>query len=158
MAARRGGYALLVTLVWLLLTAALAGIVAHSATALDDYVTPQISDGYMLLAAFAFAAILGLMIGNVKLLLPATAGMVLGASALFGMVLYLPAWMGLIPRAVAVQNYATQQALFIALWTLLPSLPGALAGNLLGAGLRRAALDPPSPVDTASSWWERRGD
>jgi hypothetical protein len=132
---------------------ALAAVTARSTAALADFVTPRLNDTLLLLAAFLLAALLGATVASIRVLLPLAAAMCLGAAVLYGALIYLPAWRGIVARSITLQDYASQQALVIALWLLLPVLSGAVAGHFGGARLRRglteATLDEPAP------WWER---
>lgn len=152
-ASRRWGQLAALLLVWLLLTLSLASAIVHTTNALEDYVTPHLGDTWLLLAAFVAAALLGALTSSIRLLIGLTLTMCLGAAALYGAVLYLPAWSGIVASTVALQNYASQQALVVLIWLLLPATLGAGAGQITGARLRAR----PTVQDERAPWWEREG-
>lgn len=153
---RRGG---VLALEWLALTIAYGSVIAHSATALDGYVTPRLDSGFIFAAALLFAGLFGLTVEPPAALVALTVGLCLGGPLLLGGVLYAPVWLGYATGTVALQNYVTQQVLLTLLWSVIPGTVGALAGALLAPTLRRAARDDAeTTVATRPPWWEERRD
>jgi hypothetical protein len=144
----------LVAAQWLLLTVALASVYVHASAAIRDYVTPGISDAYLLLGPFLLAGLLGATVASLRLLLALVFLMVLVAASIFGAVLYAPGWLNITARTVALQNFATQQALFLILWTIIPAFTGGVIGHLLGGSLRRDTLR--SESEALAPWWDGR--
>ncbi|HUG15553.1 MAG TPA: hypothetical protein VMM78_11125 [Thermomicrobiales bacterium] len=146
-------YVGLVAAQWVALVLALASVNVHASGALRNYVTPSISDGYLLLAPFVLAGLLGATVSSARLLIALALAMCLVSAIILGAVIYAPAWLGITARAVSLQNYASQHALFVALWTVLPALFGCAAGHYLGGELRRAATS--SRQQGPPAWWDR---
>lgn len=146
----------LVAAQWMALTLALASVNVHASGALRDYVTPSISDGYLVLMPFLLAGLLGATIGSLRIVLVLTVAMCVVSAAVLGGVLYLPAWLGITARTVGLQNYATQHALFVTMWTLLPAIAGGVIGHLLGGRFRRAATG--DQIAGPPAWWDRQSD
>ncbi len=144
----------IVALQWLALTVMHGAAIVWSSRALERYITPHQSTLLFVGSAFAGAALLGLTVRRGVVLSILTVLLCLGGAAIYGATIYSPAWEGIVARVVSFQNYATQQALFIFIWSLLPAALGAFAGFMAGAGLRQG-LEPRSP-DEAIPWWERR--
>ena len=119
-----------IALQWLALTVALASVVVHAGAALDDYVSPNLDGLFIFLAAFLLAGLLGMTVESPKVLVPLTFGMCITASAIYGGVIYSPVWLDISTGSVTLQNYASEQALLIFLWTLIPAITGALTGYL----------------------------
>jgi hypothetical protein len=149
-------YVGLVAVQWLALALALASVNVHASNALRDYVSPSISDGYLLLAPVLLAGLLGLTVGSARILIALTFAMCVVAAAVLGGVLYSPAWLGITARTISLQNFATQQALFVALWTVVPAVTGGVAGYFLGGGLRRSVIA--HQESGAPAWWDRQND
>jgi uncharacterized membrane protein len=119
---------------------------------LRDYVTPTFGDIWLIVAAFVFAALHGAMVSSARWLALSTFLMCAGATAIFAAVIYLPAWQRIIPHSIALQNFATQQALVLLIWILLPAYTGAYSGHVAAAGLREAAM--PSVRAGGGAWWD----
>lgn len=149
-------YWLLIAGQWLLLTLALTGAMARSSNALRDYVSPNLGDGWLISGALLAGALLGLTVISPKALFPLVIMMCLVAAAVFGIVIYLPAWQGTLFRSTTLANYAQQQALFLFLWTTIPAIIGALVGYLLAGSIRRALeIRRDGPDAEHVPWWER---
>lgn len=149
-------YWLLVAAQWLLLTLAIAGGMARSANALRDYVSPNLGDGWLTAGAFLAGLLLGLTVISPKVLFPLVITMCLVAATIFGLVIYMPAWQGILFRSTMLANYAQQQALFLGIWTTVPAVIGALIGYLLAGSVRRALeIRRDGPDDDHVPWWER---
>ena len=149
-------YWLLIAGQWLLLTLAITGAMTRSANALRDYVSPNLGDGWLAVGALVAGLLLGLTVITPKVLFPLVISMCLVAAVLFGLIVYMPAWRGTLFRSTSFANYAQQQALFLWLWTTIPAIIGALAGYLLGGGIRRALeIRRDGPDAAHTPWWER---
>lgn len=149
-------YWLLIAIQWLLLTVAIASAMVRSSIALRDYVSPNLSDGWLTAGAFLAGLLLGLTVISPKVLFPLALAMCLVAATMFGLVIYMPAWQGTLFRSTTLANFAQQQALFLGAWSAAPALFGALIGYLLSGGIRRALEvrhDGPDPDHVP--WWER---
>ncbi|HAX25457.1 MAG TPA: hypothetical protein PK593_09560 [Thermomicrobiales bacterium] len=144
----------LIALQWLAVTLMHGAVVIWSSRALERYISPHQSTLLFLISAFVGAVLLGLTTRRVVVLGILTLLFCIVGAAFLGVTIYSPAWEGTIARVVSVQNYATQQALFVLVWSALPAALGALAGFMAGAELRQG-LEPRDP-DQASPWWERR--
>jgi len=152
----QGSYWLLIAGQWLLLTLAIAGGMVRSSIALRDYVSPNLSDGWLTAVAFVAGLLLGLTVISPKVLFPLALLMSLVAAATFGAVVYMPAWQGTLFRSTTLSNYAQQQALFLTIWTAAPAILGSLIGYLLSGGIRRALeLRRDGPDAEHIPWWER---
>ena len=150
------GYWLLIAVQWLLLTLALTGTMTRSALAMADYVSPNLSPGWLAVAAFVMGLLLGMTVISPRVLFPLVMLMVGIASALFGAIIYLPAWQGTLFRNTTFANYAQQQALLFTIWTAVPALVGALAAYLLAGGIRDAVERRRTGAGAdALPWWER---
>jgi hypothetical protein len=151
---------LLLAAQWLLLTIALAAAITRSSQALRDYISPRLPDGMLLLVAIGLGALLGAGAPSLRVLVALTIAMCLVASALYGAVLYSPAWRGATAlRNVVFANYAQQQAFFTFIWTLVPAMMGAIPGHLVAAAARRAAeAERARRVEGRVPWWERVRD
>lgn len=149
-------YWLLIAGQWLLLMLAIAGGMVRSSNALRDYVSPNMSDGWLTGGAFLAGILLGLTVISPKVLFPLVITMCMLAAAIFGLIVYLPAWQGTLFRSTTLANYAQQQALFLGIWTTVPAAIGALIGYLLSGNIRRALeIRRDGPDDEHIPWWER---
>ena len=155
---RRAGRTAVIALQWLAATLAYASVVAHSSTALQDFVRPHIDSGFIFLGAFLLAGLLGVSVRSPAVLAITTFGMCLGAALGLGGLLYVPVWRGDALATVALKDYVTQQGLLVLLWSLIPASIGALAGALLAPSLRvrEPAVDPFEAL-ARPPWWEKRG-
>ena len=144
----------IIALQWLALTVMHGAALVWSSRALERYISPHQSTLLFIASAFVGSLLLGLTIRRGVVLGILSVLLCLVGAAIYGAVIYSPAWEGTIARVVSFQNYATQQALFVFVWSLLPAALGAFAGFMGGAGLRQG-LEPRSP-DDAAPWWERR--
>jgi hypothetical protein len=150
------GYWTLIAAQWLMLTLAIAGTMTRSSNALRDYVSPNLSDGWLTGGAFLAGLLLGLTVISPKALFPSVLSMCLAAAVIFGLVVYMPAWQGTLFRSTTLANYAQQQALFLGIWTAAPATIGALIGYLVSGGIRRALEVRRDGPDAAHvPWWER---
>jgi hypothetical protein len=141
---------------WLLLTLAIAGGMARSSNALRDYVSPNLSDGWLTVGAFLAGLLLGLTVISPKVLFPLVISMCMVAAVIFGLVVYMPAWQGTLFRSTTLANYAQQQALFLGIWTTAPAVIGALIGYLISGSIRRALeIRRDGPDAEHVPWWER---
>src|SRR5688500_4107772 len=84
-------YWLLIAAPWLLLMLAIAGGMARSATALSDYVSPNLGDGWLTAGAFLAGLLLGLTVILPKALFPLVITMCMVAATIFGLIVYMPA-------------------------------------------------------------------
>jgi hypothetical protein len=149
-------YWLLIAGQWLLLMLALTGAMARSSNALRDYISPNLSDGWLLGGALVAGLLLGLTVISPKALFPLVITMCLVAAVIFGLIIYMPAWQGTLFRSTTLSNYAQQQALFLFLWTTIPAVIGALIGYLVGGSIRRAIeIRRDGPETDHIPWWER---
>lgn len=144
----------LIALQWLALTVMHGAAIVWSSRALERYISPHQSTLLFIGSAFVGTLLLGLTIRRGVVLGILAVLLCLGGAAIYGATIYSPAWEGILARVVSFQNYATQQALFVFLWSLLPAALGAFTGFMSGAGLRQG-LEPRSADDTVP-WWERR--
>lgn len=152
----QSSYWLLIAGQWLLLTLAVAGTMVRSSIALRDYVSPNLSDGWLAAVAFVAGLLLGMTVLSPKVLFPLALLMSLGAATIFGLVLYMPAWQGTLFRSTTLANFAQQQSLFVAIWTAAPALIGALIGYLASGSIRRALeIRRDGPAVEHIPWWER---
>ncbi|MCO5175999.1 MAG: hypothetical protein M9890_03355 [Thermomicrobiales bacterium] len=149
-------YWLIITLQWLALTFMQAAAIIWSSRALEKYIAPTQSTLLFLGTALVGSFLLGLTVRRGVVLGVLTILFCLGAAAIFGATIYSPAWEGTIARVVSFQNYATQQAMFVFIWSMLPASLGAFAGNMIGVGIRQE-LEPRSN-DEPAPWWETRDD
>ncbi len=149
-------YWLLIAAQWLLLTLAITGGMVRGSNALRDYVSPNLSDGWLTAGAFVAGLLLGLTIISPKVLFPLVITMCMVAAVIFGLVIYMPAWQGTLFRSTTLANYAQQQALFLGVWTTAPAVIGALIGYLLSGNIRRALeIRRDGPDTDHVPWWER---
>jgi len=149
-------YWLIIALQWFALTIMQAAAIIWSSRALEKYIAPSQSTLLFLGSALVGAFLLGLTIRRGVVLGILTILFCLGGAAIYGATIYSPAWEGIIARVVSFQNYATQQAMFVFIWSLLPASLGAFAGSMTGVGVRQA-LEPRS-TDEPAPWWETRGN
>ena len=153
---RTVNYWLLIAAQWLLLTLAIAAGMARSSIALHDYVSPNLSDGWLTAGAFLAGLLLGLTVISPKVLFPLVISMSMVAAAIFGLVIYMPAWQGTLFRSTTLANFAQQQALFLGVWTMVPAIIGAMIGYLVSGNIRRALEIRRDGPDTEHvPWWER---
>lgn len=136
-------YVLIVAVQFLLLSAAVASIYVHSTLAIREFVTPRLSDAYLITGTFLLAGLLGMSVGTVRLTIVLCFLLCLVAAIMYGAVLYSPGWYGIYAQSVALQNFILQSAIFAAGWTFLPACTGGVIGHFLGAGMRRAMLGEP---------------
>jgi hypothetical protein len=146
-----GQYRALVTAQWLLLTCALAALLVYASTALDDYISPTLGTPFLLFGPLLLCALLGVTVSSLRLALGLSAAMCVLASIIFGLVIYAPATLDIIPGGSTLQSYAAQQAFIVMIWTFLPGCGGGLLGHMLGTGLRRGILR--SEVQETAAWW-----
>ncbi len=146
----------LIALQWLALTIMHGAAIVWSSRALERYISPHQSTLLFIGSAFVGSVLLGLTIRRGVVLGILTVLLCLVGATIFGATIYSPAWNGIIARVVSFQNYATQQALFVFIWSLLPAALGAFAGFMVGAGLRQGM--EPREVGEAVPWWERRAE
>lgn len=149
-------YWLLIAFQWLALTVMHGAALVWSSRALEKYISPHQSTLLFIVSATVASLLLGLTVRRGAVLGILTVLLCLVGAAIFGATIYSPAWDGTIARVVSFQNYATQQALFVFIWSLLPAALGAFAGFMAGAGLRQALEPRDDSVD--APWWERRAD
>lgn len=157
--------ALLIALQWLALTIVLAAAMGRAATPLQDYITPSLDSTWVMTLGLLAGISLGITVRDARLLYVLALLLPVAAASVFGAVIYLPAWQGIIVRAVSFANYAQQQALFMGLWALVPVLIGATVGYVLAGRVRNTfddrdearrnrregrSTDVPLP-----SWWDR---
>lgn len=153
----QSSYWLLIAAQWLLLTLALTGGMVRGSNALRDYVSPNMSDGWLTVGACLAGLLLGLTVMSPKALIPLVITMGFVAATIFGLIIYLPAWQGTLFRSTTLANYAQQQALFLGIWTTVPAMVGALIGYLLSGSTRRALeVRRDGPDDEHVPWWERQ--
>lgn len=149
----------IVALVWALLTATLGASVVHSSTTFKGLITPNLDGSMFFIAAFLLALLLGLLIESPKVLLPLTALMCLGGSALFAAVYFSPSWANITVRTTAAENFATTRVMLFFALMILPAMVGAMLGNLTGGFLnpRQEILrDPADLQEEQSTWWATR--
>jgi len=149
-------YWLLIAGQWLLLTLALTGAMVRSSNALRDYVSPNISDGWLLACALLTGLLFGVTVISPKALFPLAITACLVAAVVFGLAIYMPAWQGTLFRSNSLANYAQQQALFFWLWTTIPAVIGGMIGYLVAGSVRRALeIRRDGSDDDHTPWWER---
>jgi hypothetical protein len=152
-------YWFLIAVQWLLLTLGLAGVMTRSAIALEDYVSPNLSEGWLAVASVAVGLLMGLTVLSPKALVPLVLSCCLAASVTYGLVIYLPAWQGTLFRSTTFANYAQQQGLLFFIWTSIPAVIGAIAGYLVSGEIRRALEQRRDGPDSERlPWWERAGE
>lgn len=147
-------YWTLIALQWLALTVMHGATIVWSSRALERYIAPHQSTLLFLVSSLVGSVLLGLTIRRGVVLGILTALMCLVGAAIFGAVIYSPAWEGTIARVVSFQNYATQQAMFVFIWSLLPATLGAFGGYMAGMGLRQEMES--RDEDEVAPWWEQQ--
>lgn len=157
--------ALLIALQWLALTVVLAAAMGRSATALQDYITPNLDATWVMVLALLGGVSLGITVRDARLLYVLALLLPVSSATIFGAIIYLPAWQGIILRAVSFANYAQQQALFMGLWALVPTLIGATVGYVLAGRVRntfddrdeerRNRREGRAAAVPLPSWWDR---
>lgn len=145
----------LVAVQWVMLVIAHTAVLAHAGRPLERYVTPYISDGWIIVSGIVAGLLMGITVRSIPQLLSLLFAFCIVSATIYGLVIYAPSMMDIIARATVFQNYAMQQAVFIGLWSLMPVLGGALIGHIAGGGVRRAAFPDPDAV-TVTPWWETR--
>lgn len=148
----------LVTLQWIMLTAALSAIVVFSADSLRGFIEPNLDGSFVFLGAFIAAFVLGMSIESFKVLMPLAILMCLVASIVFAMVLFAPSFAGVTVRTNSLENYAATRVFLFTVLMFLPALVGAGFGNLAGGFIRDDVLGPDDTHDGVdrTSWYERR--
>lgn len=138
---------------WVMLTLAHSAVLVYAGRPLERYVTPHIGDGWIIVSGIVAGLLLGIAVRSIPALLVLAFLLAAVSASIYGLVIYSPSLMGIIARAVVFQNYASQQAFFIGLWSLMPVLGGALVGQVAGGSIRRAAFPDPDAARLAP-WWE----
>ncbi len=152
----RSAYIGLLAVQWVMLVIAHTAVLAYAGRPLERYVTPHISDSWIILSGIVAGLLLGITVRSIPVLLPLLFLLCTVSATIYGLVIYAPSMMDIIARVTVFQNYAMQQAVFMGLWSLLPVLGGALVGQIVGGGIRRAAFPDPD-AEGMTPWWETRG-
>ena len=150
----------LIFLQWLVLTAALGAIIVRTEQTFDGLISPRYDSSSVFIGAFVAALLLGLTIDSPKILAAAVALLCIGSALLFVIVLYIPAWEGVILRTEALDNFAIDRSLVLTLLMFLPAAIGGLGGYFLGGLLnpRQEVLVDTQMSETDRTWWLRRRD
>jgi hypothetical protein len=145
---------------WLLLSIALGAVIVRTERTFEGLIAPRYDSSSVFIAAFLCALLLGITIGAPRVLAAAVALMCLGATGLFVLMLYIPAWEGTVLRTEALDNFALDRALILPLLMALPASIGALGGWFLGAAFNPAqeVFPPDRPAGAEPSWWSQRSN
>jgi Na+/glutamate symporter len=143
---------------WLLLTIALGAVIVRTERTFEGLISPRYDSSSVFIAAFLAALLLGITISSPRALAVAVALLCIGASGLFILLLYIPAWEGTILRTEALDNFALDRGMVLTLLLALPASIGALGGWFLGAAFSptQEVFPPDKPAGTEPSWWSRR--
>lgn len=147
---------------WIGLTIALGSLVMRSDQSFSQLISPHLGAAPVFFAAAVAGFLLGLTIESPRYLAPLAILMAICASAFVGLLSYAPVVDGLLVRTPGLDNYVAQRILLMTLIIMMPMIPAAVGGNLLGSNLRIRQEIAPHPEDLVHEqevpWWEQRDE
>jgi hypothetical protein len=128
---------MLIVAQWFALTLALGASLVRTEQTFAGLIDPRFDSSTSFLVAAGAAALLGITIVRPWALMAAATLLCIGAVALFVLMLYIPVWDGTVLRTRALDNFAINRSLILALLLAFPIALGAVVGLVLGALLDR---------------------
>lgn len=143
---------------WIVLSVFLGAALVRTERTFEGLISTRYDSSTVFIAAFVAALLLGLTIESPRILFPAAFLMCVAAVGLFIFVIYVPAWEGTILRTRALDNFAINRSLVLALLMTFPAAVGAVSGYFLGGLFDERHEVLGSEPDGEPSWWVGKMD